>query len=191
MKNTSIIALCLLVLSPSVFAQWNLVSEDSNINFISTKKASIAEVHRFKELSGMISDKGVVDIKIDLGSVQTNIDIRNERMKTMFFETTKFAQATVVGIVNITKVAALEVGDTYTETVNIELSLHGISQAISKEVQVTKLTNDKLRVTSLAPIVMNVEDYGLSAGVENLRQAASLSSISTAIPVTFNFVFIQ
>ena len=191
MKNTSVIALCLLALSPSVFAQWDLVSKDSNINFISTKNASIAEVHSFKKVSGGISDAGGINIKIDLNSVQTKIDIRNERMKTILFDTAKFAQASVTGTVNLDKVSTLQIGETYNETLNVNLSLHGISQEINQDVQVTKLSNNKLRVTSLEPVVLNSNDYELSAGVESLRNLASLSSISTGVPVTFNFVFTQ
>jgi polyisoprenoid-binding protein YceI len=191
MKGVSIIALLLVCLSPSAFAQWELQEGDSNINFVSVKKSTVGEVHNFSRLNGSINDAGEVMVNIDLSSVETNIDIRNERMKAILFETTDFLEAKISGSVNVDKLSELNAGDTYIESVKLNLSLHGVSREITSDVQVTKLSGERLLVTSLKPLIVSADDYGLAEGIDMLRTVAKLPSISTAVPVTYNFVFKQ
>ena len=189
MKVLSGLALLLTFLSPNVWAQWDLSNEDSRLNFVTVKSVKIGEVHRFERLMGSISDTGQVTLNIDLNSVETNIGIRNERIKKELFETADFLQATASGFININKVASLEIGDSYIESVQLTLSFHGIANKITNEVRVTKLKNERLLVTSLLPLVINASNYGLTAGIEKLRMLAGLPSISDAVPVTFSLVF--
>lgn len=189
MRFMSIVTLFLVFLSPSVFAQWQLLGDDSTINFVSVKKSKVGEVHSFSNINGSINGSGEVAVNIDLASVETNIDIRNERMKAMLFETSKFLEATIAGSVNTSKLDDLDVGDTYTESVKFTLSLHGVSHEVKSDVQVTKLSGERLLVTSLKPVVISASDYGLADGVEKLRSIAMLPSISTAVPVTYSLVF--
>ena len=58
---------------------WSLDSEASKLAFGSVKKDVIGEFHSFESISGMVEADGIVTVEIDLTSVQTNIDIRNER----------------------------------------------------------------------------------------------------------------
>jgi len=188
MKVLSGFALFLTFLSSNVWAQWDLSNEESRLNFVTVKSLKIGEVHRFERLTGSISDTGQVALNIYLDSVETNIGIRNDRIKKKLFETNNFLQATASGFINVNKLGRLEVGDTYTESVQFTLSLHGIAHKVINDVQVTKL-NNKLLVTSLMPIVINASNYGMSEGIEKLRALAGLPSISDAVPVTFSLIF--
>lgn len=191
MKIISSIALLLVFLSPSAFAKWQLQGNESRVNFVSVKSSQTAEIHYFKKLNGAISDTGAVELNIDLTSAETNIGIRNDRVKAMLFETSIFSQAKVSGAIDIEKVAHLNIGDSYIETVKLDLDLHGASQEVSNEVQVVKLNDGKLLVNSIRPVVINASSFGLEKGIEQLREVAKLPSISTAIPVTFNLIFVQ
>lgn len=71
-----------------------LDSQSPLLNFVSIKKVHVVETHRFESLSGAITDTGVATLVIDLNSVNTGIDIRNERMRNLLFETATFPQAT-------------------------------------------------------------------------------------------------
>lgn len=191
MKVLSGVALLFAFLSPSAFAQWDLSSDNSTLNFVTVKSLKVGEVQSFQKLTGSISDSGQVELNIDLSSVETNIGIRNDRIKTMLFDTVNFADATISGFVEVEKLASLNVGDTYSSSVNFNLSLHGVSNKVTNTVQVTKLSGDRLLVTSVMPMVINASDYGLEDGVEKLKTIAGLPSISTAVPVTFNLIFKQ
>ncbi|PKH03130.1 YceI family protein [Psychromonas sp. MB-3u-54] len=189
MKGVSIIALLLVCLSPSAFAQWELQESESTLNVVSVKKSTVGEVHSFSKINGSINDAGEVMVNIDLGSIETNVDVRNERMKAILFETSDFMEAKISGSVNVNKLSELNAGDTYIESVKFNLSLHGVSREITSDVQVTKLSGERLLVTSLKPFILSANDYGLAEGIEMLRTVASLPSISTAVPVTYNFIF--
>ena len=74
----------LILAAPLSFAEWTL-SPDSSVKFLSTKNTNITEVHEFTQVSGSVSDQGSAKIAIDLSSVETGIEIRNERMQSMLF----------------------------------------------------------------------------------------------------------
>ncbi|MEM6307186.1 MAG: cytochrome C, partial [Pseudomonadota bacterium] len=59
---------------------WTLDNDTSKVQFGSIKKDYVGESHFFENMSGTVSDDGMVSVAIDLTSVQTWIDIRNERM---------------------------------------------------------------------------------------------------------------
>ena len=184
---------CFLSLWVSLGAQadWQLKGDDSSVNFISIKKSAIAEVHLFKQLSGSINNNGEVKVSIDLASVDTNIAIRNERMKSLLFDVSKFATANILAKVDSGKLKAMKKGGFYQDDVDIVLSLHGIEKKITTLINVVKLADGSIRVSSVHPVIITAQDFGLSEGVEALRVVANLPVISTAVPVTFNMVFTE
>ena len=184
---------CFLSLWVSFDAQadWQLKGSNSSVNFVSIKKSAIAEVHLFKQLSGSINNNGKVNVSIDLASVDTNIAIRNERMKSLLFDVNKFSTANILAKVDGGKLKAMKSGDFYQEDFDIVLSLHGIDRKITTAINVVKLADGSIRVSSVRPIIIAAQDFGLREGVEALRVVANLPVISTAVPVTFNLVFTE
>ena len=72
------VVLALMILSLGARADWLLNNHRSELTFVSTKAIDIAEVHRFDSLAGRIEDNGKAVVTIDLASVDTGIDIRDE-----------------------------------------------------------------------------------------------------------------
>lgn len=177
--------------STAALADWSLVNEESALKYVSIKNLKTTEVNRFKTLSGSINNAGAVSITINLASVDTNIAIRDERMQAMFFEVSKFANAKITGQVNIGNANKLAVGETYTDTVKLKLALHGLTKDVTGSAQITKLTHNRLLVTSIEPIIINAEDFELADGLEKLREVAKLASINMTVPVSYSFVFKQ
>lgn len=183
--------LLLLALPVSAFANWQLVGDESRINFVSVKKSTIAEMHHFNALSGEISDDGQAQLTIALASVETNIPIRNERMQQMLFNTAKFATATISTNVDAEKLKALKVGQTFAVAADVTVDVHGEKKTQKTQLQVTALEGNQLLVTTTAPIIVNAGDFKLLEGVEKLREVAGLESISPIVPVTAKLVFQQ
>ena len=77
--------LCVFI-APTCVADWVLDSENSHLSFVSIKNGVVAEVHRFDTLRGGVNDNGTAALKIGLASVETNIPIRNDRIKSMLFD---------------------------------------------------------------------------------------------------------
>ena len=189
MNKVGLIIVSFFIFSANAFAQWELIGSDSVVNFVSIKKSRVGEIHHFSGLEGKIKTNGSVSFNIDLASVETNIPVRNDRMKSMLFEVVEFPKANLSGKIDLTYLSNLKVGESYQDSIEFGLSLHGISQQILSDLTIIKLTDNQVMITSTKPIIIDTEDYKLSEGVEMLRSVAKLSSISTAVPVTFSLVF--
>ncbi len=164
---------------------WTVENDSSNVNFISIKKGDIAEVHHFNSVAGTLSDKGQFDFSIALASVATSIDIRDERMDSLLFEVDKYPNLTLKAKVDPKLLADLAVGSVKVATVDAEVALHGNKQNMAFTVSIAKLSESHILVASVAPIIVNADSFGLTAGVEKLREIAGLSAISKAVPVSF------
>jgi polyisoprenoid-binding protein YceI len=172
-------------------ADWELDSASSTIHFVSVKNVSVGEVHSFASLVGFIGAAGNAQVTVDLNSVQTLIDIRNERMRELLFETAKFPVATVSAQVDPSVLALASEGGVLTVEVPVTLSLHGQEKTLTTSLVVVGESEGRLRVFSAAPILVNAADFGLVPGVEALQKIVGLQSIATAIPVTLQLQFVQ
>ena len=84
----------------SVQAAWQLVSERSQLGYTTTKvfpgaEKSAAENNRFARLEGEVADDGSASVRVVLDSVNTNVAIRDERMRKIVFRTDEFPVAAV------------------------------------------------------------------------------------------------
>lgn len=184
------LALASLMLLPvSALADWQLVGNESSVNFVSVKKSDIAETHHFKGMSGKISDDGAATVKIDLASVETNIPIRNERLQKMLFNTEEFASAAISADVDAAKLKSLAPGQTFAVDTDMTVDIHGTQHSEKAMLQVTGLENGQVLVTTSAPVVINAGKYQLLDGIEKLREVAGLDRISPIVPVTVKLVF--
>ncbi|MDH4040842.1 MAG: YceI family protein [Gammaproteobacteria bacterium] len=182
-------ALALFVSAGSAWAQWELDGAKSAVNFISVKNDSVAEVHSFGSLLGYIGGDGKVQLTINLNSVQTLVDIRDQRMKEVLFETVTFPAATVTAAVDPVILTAVAEGGTVFTDLPVTLALHGHEQPLTVPVAVIGEGDGHIRVFSLRPVIIKAADFGLEAGVTALQKLAGLQAISTAVPVTFHLVF--
>ena len=173
----------------SAFAAWDLDNDNSRINFVSIKKGNVAELGRFTQLEGTISDTGETVLKINLASVDTKIQIRDDRMKEFLFETPKFAQATFSAQIDLSFLNNLPISGRAIQIIGGKFDLHGISKDIKADVMLTRLSLNQFSVSSFAPVLLNTEDFQMNAGIEKLRESAGLPSISSAVPVTFHLTF--
>jgi len=78
-----------------------------------------------------------------------------------------------------------QVGEIAQVNAESSLLLHGLAQPLTLTLQVAKLNAETLLVASVKPLVVDAAKFGMSEGVEKLRELAGLSAISTAVPVTF------
>lgn len=170
-------------------AAWNLNTTDSYLNFVTTKNTHNVEVHSFTGLTGDISSAGVATLTIDLNSVNTGVALRDQRMKDLLFETATYPTATITVTVPSTLISGLAVGQSTATDISASLNLHGVTSAITTKVSVQKLSSSRILVQTLAPVLVKAETYNLTAGVEALRAAVGIASISVAVPVDFALVF--
>lgn len=190
MIKLRVLALLLLAsLSLGAQAEWQLKANDSALYFVSIKKGSVAEIHQFKALTGQVDKAGKLALAIDLASVDTAIEIRDQRMREHLFDTDQYAQATLTAELDISAYQALKRGESVRIEPSLNLNLHGQSQQLDASLAITKTADGSLRVTTLKPVIVNASDFALVEGVEKLRELAGLPSIAQAVPVTVELVF--
>ncbi|MCL1076850.1 YceI family protein [Parashewanella spongiae] len=184
--KTWFFALAFIFAAPIVSAhEWNVASKDSTVSFVSVKKSVIAEAHSLSGIEGNIRSDGHFELTIPLKTVETGIDIRNERMQSMLFDVTRYPKVILSANLPKNLLKSMPVGTTQTKEIPAQLALHGKIKRINFEVLIVKLSHRKVVVTSVKPTIINASDFNLSSGIKALMQIASLSSISTAVPVSF------
>lgn len=189
MKTAIVSGLLLALLSSPAIGGWTLDGDDSSLEFVSTKANAAAEVHQFRKMSGHVDDKGMAIIAIDLASVDTAVEIRDQRMREVLFETDSYPSATLKAHIDADRVAALDSGAHTKLAAEAILSLRDTELSLMVELEVARLSPGRLMVTGARPVIVNAGQLDLAAGVEKLREIAGLPSISPAVPVTFTLFF--
>lgn len=183
-KSLGVVGLFLLSMGVQA-ADWEVDNAQSQLSFISTKKVNVAEVHHFKQLSGQLDESGKFSLAIDLASVNTGVEIRDSRMKEFLFKVADFPTANISAQIDPAMLSDLAVGASEETSIDGMLSLHDQQKSLTFDVLVTKVSDEELLVVSAQPLILNVADFDLVAGVEKLRELAGLPSISHAVPVSF------
>lgn len=170
-------------------ATWTLDGAASRIGFSSIKAGEIIETHIFPGLTGSVAPDGSATIEIALDTVDTKIDIRNERMREMLFETGTYPTATIAATVDTSAYADLAVGARTEAEIDATLDLHGVKASVFADAFVTRISDTRVEVSSAEPVVVYVDEFNLTDGIEALRSVAGLPSITPASPVTFTLIF--
>ncbi len=188
----SLVCATSLLISTAAFAgghiTWKSVAEESRVAFGSVKKNVAGEVHHFNKVSGVVKELGEMVITIDLASLETNIDIRNERMAKHVFQEGK-ATAVISGKINMDELNALKPGETKVVEIDAKLALAGTETDIEAEMLVARLSEDRVLVTTADFIMLSTKDLGIDAGVDMLKKLAKLPEITRVTPVAIRMVF--
>lgn len=177
------------VFTAAAQSDWMLDADASRLSFGSEKNGAVGEVHHFTRIDGVVGADGQFSLTIDLSSVETWADIRNERMLEFLFEVTRYPEAMLTGTVDLTGFDDLAEGASREANLIGTLSLHGLEQELDLFVIVTRLAEDRVLVVPDQLVILNAGDFDFDAGVEKLRELAGLDSISLAVPVSFYLVF--
>lgn len=174
--------------SETLEERWTLDSEASSLTFQSVKNNSKVETSSFATLTGGIEKDGAAKVEIELESVDTKVDLRNVRMRFLFFETFNFPTATIETQVSAALIESLKEKRRITVPLPYSLDLHGVTKGREAEVVITLITDEMVSITSKNPISVAVADFDLEEGVAKLQDAAKVQIVPTA-SVSFDFIF--
>lgn len=189
----ALLAPCLAGGSPALAAGpfepgWELDKAASSLTFQSVKNGSKVETSTFESYEGEISPDGIGTIRIKLESVNTGVDLRNVRMRFLFFETFKFPEAVVTVRLDPAALADLPARRRIQLPLTYELELHGIRTTLTAPTVVTLFADDQVSVASAAPISIGLDTFGLLEGMRKLEDAAKVTIVPSG-SVSFDFVF--
>ncbi len=167
---------------------WTMAPELSKLDVQSVKNETKVESSTFAAFEGAIAPDGLATVTIQLNSIDTGVDLRNVRMRFLFFETFKYPEAVVTVRLDRAMLGDLESRRRLSLTLPFELDLHGITKELETEVVLTMLTDQLVSVASSRPISIGTDLFNLTDGLRKLEEAASVSVIPSG-SVTFDFVF--
>lgn len=164
---------------------WEVVSEESNLAFISIKKGHVAEVHSIESIMGTVSEDGAARIVLDAASVRSGVDIRQERLRDILFQAATFSEVVITADLDLSEFKDLAVGQSTSSFTSGDVSIVGQSLPIDFDAIVTRIGEDRVVVVPTEPIIVDASEIGLVEAVEELRKIAKLDAISYAAPVSF------
>ena len=181
-----IVWMILLLISSPAWSSWE-VANGSIIQFISIKNNAVGELSQFESVVGSVTDEGQVDILVALNAVETNVGIRNERMKELLFEVGLFPEAKITAQLAPSAVSATQ---SHIIETTLAIDLHG--QVVNRTATLQVAPNEQgLSVVSVEPILLTASEFGLESGVAALQSIAGLAAISRVIPVTVRLQLVR
>ncbi len=179
----------LLLMAQATLADWRLTSA-SKVGYVSIKNNAIAEHNVFSGVTGSLSKKGQLKINIDLSTVETQVDIRNQRMRELFFEVTQYPQAVVTAELDVQELAQIDSGAPLEIVKPFTLSLHGVEVTAEAHLRVVAV-GGRAWVSTVRPILISAADFGLEGGVAALQKIAGLEAIAAVVPVSVDLKFVK
>ena len=167
---------------------WDLNSEASALRFQSIKNSSQVETSSFATFGGSIDESGVATLKVLLDSVDTKVDLRNVRMRFLFFETFQFPEAVITARIDPAMIADLAQVRRKVVKLPFTMSLHGVTQELEADVSVTLLSDEMVSISTFEPLQISVADFNLAGGIKKLEEAAGVTIVPSS-SVTFDLLF--
>lgn len=167
---------------------WTLDKDASRFAFQSIKNNAVVETSGFASYSGAIEPDGSARVVFDLDSIDTKIDLRNVRMRFLFFETFKHPQAIITAKIDPAIIEPLKQRRRLRIPIEYELELHGVKKTLTAETVVTLFSEQEVSVASAEPIAIATKLFNLDEGVQKLEDAAKVDIVPSG-SVTFDFVF--
>jgi len=163
---------------------WRLNKDTSELVIASTKNSQITERHNLSFQSGAITKQGVARLVVDLLSIETNIPIRNERMRKYLFDNQP--QAIIEMSLTPSELQQLMAGQSSAVTLPAAVTANGTKLLVPVAV---RTNSDGGGVVVSGETQIDVAKFGYGPGIEQLRVIAGLAAISTTVPVSFRLQF--
>jgi len=166
---------------------WVLNGDQSVVSFGSVKADNIGEAHTFSGLTGSVSADGAAMVEIDLSTVNTNIDIRNERIIEHVFKNAPSAM--LKAQIDMADFEGLGVGDSTVLEIEGDVALLGEDVPVYMDVFAMRLSEENVMVSTHSMMFVSTDELGIDAGIDKLMELASLPGITRSVPVTFRLMF--
>jgi OOP family OmpA-OmpF porin len=168
---------------------WALNMKRSTFYLQSVKNKSTFETHGFTHIEGKIGKGGEAQVTLDLASFDTGIDLRNVRMRYLFFQTFRYPHAVIKAQLDKAQLDSMLSTVSLTYPLKFTIELHGITRELTHDVVITRIAGNAISVAVTKPIVILASDFGLTDGVSRLENAVRDVVISPVASITFDLIF--
>jgi len=167
---------------------WQVNPAASSLTFNTTKAGAagvggITETMRFSRYEGGLDGQGRIQLKIDLSSIDSGIGIRDERMQSLLFKVGTYPSVTYSAQIKPEEQKKIS-QEAVVLDVEGQLTMAGQSKPVKAQLMAYTL-NGKVMVSTRKPILIKADDFGMTEGVEALREIVGLNFLGSTVPVTF------
>ena len=134
-----------------------------------------------------MDEAGQVDVAVDLSSVETLVDIRNERMVEHVFK--NIATANVTAQMDMAALEKLGIGEDTVVEFDGSLAFLGQDVDVYTELYALRVSENRVLVTSNDMLFLSVDELGITPGIDKLQEIAGLDGITRAVPITLRMMF--
>ncbi len=110
-------------------------------------------------------------------------------MRDLVFQVAEYPSATVSVDVDAEALDNMSAGVSTAGSYTAQVELHGMTQEIMADLQITKLEDDSVLVQVTRPLIVAAPAFGLQAGVDELQKVAALPSITPGVVIDFTLVY--
>lgn len=168
---------------------WTLDGEASSLSFVSVKNENVLEASHFGTLTGSVSENGNAHVAAQTETVETFVDIRNERLVERFFQSDQHPQLSVDAQIDLDAFDDLETGESMRTELQLTVTLVSTPRTLYADVIVTRAGRDTVIVATAEPVMVDARDFGLGPAVELLEAVAGLDSVSPVAAVSAYLVY--
>lgn len=185
MKNKLFLLLALLSFQSFAADTFNLVTDYSSLSFATIKKQYVVEPATISGLTGSLDESGKFAVIVPVGNIDTSVAIRDERLNSMFFDSTTNPIIIISGQFDLASLTQ----PISKVLVPASVSFYGNNQTFNFPVIITK-TAYAITVNSYAPVIVKSSDFGIpAANLTKLAATVGGLALSDAVPVNINLVF--
>lgn len=182
----------LILLACSLTSQarnYAIDSKLSRVSFATIKLQYVVEPATIDGIHGELNEAGEVRISIPLQNISTGIDIRNQRLNTLFFNSVSFPEVTVSAKLP----PRVLQNTTHMEQISLaaDVTLSGTTRTLPFVVNLVK-TEQFITVSTATPAIIDGSTFGIP--LESLSALAATVGgipISNKVPVTFSLIMTQ
>lgn len=141
--------------------------------------------------SGTLGKDGKLSLTVDLNSIDSQLEPRDNNIKTAFFEVAKpnFAKAGVELSLTRETLEALKKKEPFVQEVTGSLTLHGTKANFTAKAFLSPGKNGGLRVVSQQPVEIHMDTWGLGANLTALMKLCGHRNVAKPAQVTYDLSF--
>ncbi len=110
-------------------------------------------------------------------------------VRDILFEIQEYPTAVITIEVSPSSLDDMATGTSRINNYTYNLSLHGVSAELNADLRLSKVSDSRIEIQPAQPIIIGAGVFGLTAGLEALREVAGLPSINPNVVVDFSLYF--
>lgn len=169
------------------------------INLITMKNGTVEVPGRFERVAGEITLSDVDawqgidgEVTVDLSSWNSDLELRDSRVKELFFEVADYGEATLSlsGLTGLSS-AGLPVNSTVKVSMRGQLALHGATRDLSIPVAIKRTGREAFQVTTPEPFEVKISEFDYGEPLAALIKECAHESISDVVKVSVDLMLGQ